>query len=187
VSALPDFVLVTGNPGKLTETRRILGRPIDSIDVDLPEIQSLDLREVLAAKADEAGRHATGAFVVEETGLEVAALNGFPGPLVKWMLEAIGADGIARVAGDAGDTRVRARCALLFRDGSREVVAEGVTEGHLVLPGRGEHGFGWDPVFQPDGEERTYGELVDADKDRWSHRGRAWRHLVELLEAEAVE
>lgn len=175
---LPAFVLVTGNPGKVAETRRILGREIESIDVELPEIQSLDLAEILQAKAAEAARHTDGRpFVVEETGLELAALNDFPGPLVKWMLEAIGADGIARVAIATGDPRVRARCRMLLRADGHDLVAEGVTEGTLVLPGRGGHGFGWDPVFLPDGETRTYGELDDDDKDRISHRGRAWRRL----------
>ncbi|MCZ6508443.1 MAG: non-canonical purine NTP pyrophosphatase, partial [Acidobacteria bacterium] len=70
-----------------------------------------------------------------------------------------------------------------YRVGEREVAAEGVTAGTLVLPPRGEHGFGWDPVFLPDGESRTYGELADADKDRLSHRGRAWRRLAEDLAA----
>ena len=182
-SQTPPFVLVTGNAGKLAEARRLVGSQLQSIAVDLPEIQSLDLAEVLRAKADEAARHAVGAFVVEETGLELAALNGFPGPLVKWMLAAIGAEGIARLALAAGDTRVRARCRLLYRDPEREVAAEGVTAGTLVLPPRGEHGFGWDPVFLPDGESRTYGELADADKDRLSHRGRAWRRLAEDLAA----
>jgi len=174
--------LVTGNPGKLIETQRILGCEIESVDVELPEVQSLDLDEVLRVKANEAAHHTDGAFVVEETGLELAALNGFPGPLVKWMLQAIGAEGIARVAIAAGDPGVRARCRLLFRDAEREVTAEGVTEGTLVLPGRGTHGFGWDPVFQPIGEERTYGELKDGDKDGIGHRGRAWRRLLTGLD-----
>lgn len=179
---LPPFVLVTGNPGKLAETRRVLGREVESIDVELPEIQSLDLAEVLRAKAAEAARHTDGRpFVVEETGLELAALNGFPGPLVKWMLDAIGADGIARVARAAGDPRVKARCRMLLRTEGREIEAEGVTVGTLVLPGRGGHGFGWDPVFLPDGETRTYGELDDADKDSISHRGRAWRELADTF------
>ncbi len=67
---------------------------------------------------------------------------------------------------------------MLLRADGRDVVAEGVTEGTLVLPGRGGRGFGWDPVFLPDGETRTYGELTDHDKDRISHRGRAWRRLA---------
>ena len=179
---LPPFVLVTGNPGKLAETRRLLGRDVESIDVDLPEIQSLDLTEVLEAKAAEAARHATGSFVVEETGLELAGLNGFPGPLVKWMLEAIGPAGIAQVGMATGSPGVTARCGLLFRDGERTVRVEGTTEGTLVLPPRGSHGFGWDPVFLPEGCDQTYGELSDRDKDRLGHRGRAWRLLAEELE-----
>lgn len=175
------FVLVTGNPAKREEAERILAAPVPTLAVDLPEIQSLDLGAVLAAKADEAARRLDEPFVVEETGLELAALNGFPGPLVKWMLEAIGAEGIARIAIEAGDDRVRARCRLLYQDGDRRLEAEGVTDGSLVLPGRGDGGFGWDPVFLPAGERQTYGELPAADKDRIGHRGRAWRALIAQL------
>jgi non-canonical purine NTP pyrophosphatase (RdgB/HAM1 family) len=178
---LPPLALVTGNTGKLREVRRMVAGEIEAIDIDLPEIQSLDLGAVLRAKADAAAHHATRPFVVEETGLELAALNGFPGPLVKWMLQAIGADGIARLAVAAGDAAARARCRLLYRDAAGDVEAEGVTEGSLVVPGRGDRGFGWDPVFLPAGEARTYGELADADKDRLSHRGRAWRELARRL------
>ena len=174
----PPFVLVTGNPGKLAEAGRILGAPVDSLDLDLPEIQSLDLRAVLDAKADEAWRRVGRPLVVEEAGLELAALDGFPGPLVKWMLDAAGPEGLARTALALGDPRATARCLLLYTDGERRIVGEGVTTGTLVLPPRGGHGFGWDPVFQPDGEERTFGELEGEAKDAVSHRGRAWRDLV---------
>ena len=177
--ALP-FTLVTGNPDKRAEAERILGRPVDCVPLDLPEPQSLDLLEVLRAKGAEALRQLRRPVVVEETGLELAALNGFPGPLVKWMLAAVGPAGIARTALALGDARVTARCALLWTDGEREVIGEGTTEGTLVLP-RGAGGFGWDPAFLPAGEERTYGELPATDKDRLGHRGRAWRDLLGKL------
>ncbi len=175
------FRLVTGNAGKLAEARRIAGSGLESVAIDLPEIQSLDLDEVLAAKADAARAVVGGAIVVEETGLELAALGGFPGPLVRWMLAAAGAEGIARCALALGDARVIARCALLAIDDSRRLSAEGATTGHLVLPARGDRGFGWDSVFVPTGERRTYGEMSDAEKDAIGHRGRAWRVLLEQL------
>lgn len=176
------FVLVTGNPGKLREARRLMGgRDLEAVAVDLPEIQSLDMREVLEAKAEEAWRRLRRPLVVEDTGLELDCMAGFPGPLVKWMLEAIGPEGIARTALALGDPRATARCLLVFRDGTRDVVAEGATHGKLVLPGRGGAGFGWDPVFEPDGEGLTYGELGDVRKDEIGHRGRAWRALLEQL------
>ena len=174
------FILVTGNPDKRVEAERILGHPVDCAALDLPETQSLDLLAVLREKAAEAWRRLGRPLVVEETGLELAALNGFPGPLVKWMLLAVGAEGIARSALALGEPRVTARCALLWTDGEREVLGEGATEGTLVPP-RGGGGFGWDPVFLPDGEQRTYGELPPAEKDRLGHRGRAWRDLMAKL------
>jgi non-canonical purine NTP pyrophosphatase (RdgB/HAM1 family) len=177
----PPFVLVTANPGKLAEARRLAGPGLEATAIDLPEIQSLDLRAVLEEKARAAWAHLGRPLVVEETGLELAALNGFPGPLVKWMLEAVGAEGIARAAQALGDPRATARCLLLYRDAERTVGGAGETRGELVLPPRGEQGFGWDPVFVPEGESRTYGELEPEEKDAVSHRGRAWRDLLARL------
>ena len=180
-SLLDGATLVTGNPGKLREAREICGAELVSHALDLPEIQSLDLIEVLRAKGEEAWRRLSRPVIVEETGLSLAALNGFPGPLVKWMLDAVGPEGIARIAIDRGEPGVSADCALLYRDAEREVVAEGSTRGVLVLPGRGEGGFGWDRVFQPEGDERTYGEMTSAEKIEIGHRGRAWRALLARL------
>ncbi len=180
-SEAPPFVLVTGNLGKIAEARTALGADIEAVEVDLPEIQSLDYRQVLRAKAEEAWRRIGRPLVVEEAGLDLAALNGFPGPLVKWMLEAVGAEGIARTAAALGDARATARCFLLYKDGDREVVAEGRTEGTLVLPGRGTYGFGWDPVFLPQGFTLTFAELTGDEKSAASHRGKAWREMVRRL------
>jgi XTP/dITP diphosphohydrolase len=181
---MPDtapFVLVTGNRGKVAEARLALGLEIEAMEMDLPEVQSLDLLEVLHEKAEVAWEIVRRPLVVEETGLSLLCLNGFPGPLVKWMLMAVGAEGIARVGQALGDPRAVARCALLYRDEERTVLAEGMTLGTLILPGRGGHGFGWDPVFLPDGESRTFAELVGKEKDAVSHRGKAWRDLMPRL------
>lgn len=175
------FVLVTGNRGKIAEARLALGLEIEAVEVDLPEIQGLDLLEILRGKAEAAWEMVRRPLVVEEAGLDLLALNGFPGPLVKWMLTAVGAEGIAKTAHALGDSRAVARCALLYRDAERTVVAEGTTPGTLVLPGRGGHGFGWDPVFLADGETRTFAELEGREKDAVSHRGKAWRDLMPRL------
>ena len=178
---IPPFVLVTGNRGKIAEARLAAGQGLEAAELDLPEIQSLDLLEVLRAKAAEAWRRLGRPLVVEEAGLELAALNGFPGPLVKWMLAAVGPEGLSRTALALGDVRATATCGLLLKDGEREIVAEGRTEGILVLPARGRHGFGWDPIFQPEGDARTFGEMTDAEKLAVSHRGKAWRALLGSL------
>ncbi len=178
---LQGVALVTGNQGKLAEARRLCGAELAAVELDLPEIQSLDLIEVLEAKGAEASRRLQRPLVVEETGLELVAMAGFPGPLVKWMLAAIGADGIAKTAIAMGDDRVTARCALLLLLPEREIIAVGETRGRVVLPPRGDQGFGWDPIFVPEGEELTYAELSPEAKDSLSHRGRAWSALLEKL------
>ena len=174
----PALLFVTGNPGKLAEARRLAGAAIESIAVDLPEIQSLDFEEVLHEKARSAWAAVGRPLVVEEAGLELAAWNGFPGPLVRWMLDAVGAEGIARTAIALGDPRARAVAILAWTDGEKTILAHGAVSGTMTLPPRGDHGFGFDPVFLPDGSERTFGELEGADKDRFSHRGKAWRELL---------
>lgn len=158
-----------------------MGSGLTCEPIDLPEIQSLDMFEVLAFKARAAWEALRRPLVVEETGLELEALGGFPGPLVKWMLSAVGAEGIARTALALGDPRARAVCLLEWTDGERSVVARGATSGRLVLPARGANGFGWDPVFEPDDESRTYAEMEDGEKDAIGHRGRAWRELLPRL------
>jgi non-canonical purine NTP pyrophosphatase (RdgB/HAM1 family) len=185
VAPLEPFVLVTGNAGKLAEARRLTRGQFGpdgfaSVALDLPEIQSLDLEEVLTAKAEEAFRRLGRAVVVEETGLALARWNGFPGPLVRWMLESLGAEGLADQAnasggGGAGGAEATATCALLYRSCACSILAVGDTRGRLVVPPRGAHGFGWDPVFEEPSSGRTYGELTDAEKDRLGHRGKAWR------------
>ncbi|MEP7011656.1 MAG: non-canonical purine NTP pyrophosphatase [Acidobacteriota bacterium] len=179
--SIPSFVLVTGNPGKLAEARRLAGFDFESVSVDLPEIQSLSYEEIVREKAAEAWRLLGAPLVVEEAGLGLSALGGFPGPLVKWMLEAAGAEGIARTAQALGDPRATATCLLLYKDAEREILAEGITHGTLIFPGRGANGFGFDPVFVPDRAGLTYGELDGAEKDATSHRGKAWRELLRRL------
>lgn len=187
-----EIAFVTGNPGKLEEARRLWAGEseagFEAVDLDLPEIQSLNLLEVARAKGQEAYSRLGRPLVVEETGFEVDAFGGFPGPLVKWMLQAMGPEGMARAALATGEREgtgagATARCMVLYVDGAREVVGEGVARGTLVLPPRGDGGFGWDPVFLPEGESRTYGELSGDEKDRIGHRGVAWRELAAKLRA----
>lgn len=178
-----SFVLVTGNENKALEVERILGERPSIEPLDLPEIQEMEIERVLDAKAREAYRRLRRPVVVEEVGFYLDALNGFPGPLVKWMLQSVGARGIARTAHALGDPGARAVCALAHFDGEHLVSALGETRGEVVLEPRGEHGFGWDPVFVPEGYELTYAELSGETKDQVGHRGRAWRRLRDLFEA----
>lgn len=178
---LDRAALVTGNLDKLTEAERICGFSLCHAEIDLPEIQSSDLAEVAREKALEAWQRLQQPVIIDETSLELAALNGFPGPLVKFMLDAIGPEGIAGTAAALADSGASAVCLLVHYDGRDMVFGHGRTEGRLVLPARGASGFGFDTVFEPEEEILTFAELGDTVKDDIGHRGRAWRALFAEL------
>jgi len=180
---LDDLVFVTSNIGKLREAEAVLGRTLDHRGLDLPEVQTLDLAEVVRHKARTAWEHLGRPVLVEDTALELTGLGGFPGPLVRWLLTSIGPEGICKIASCFGEAGATARCLVCAYDGSSEVFGEGVVEGSIALNPRGGGGFGWDSAFVPsDGRGRTYGEMSEDEKNLISHRRKAFTALRDALE-----
>jgi len=171
---LASLVFVTSNLGKLEEASAVLGLRLRHHALDLPEIQSLDLEEVVRHKARTAFERLGTPVLVEDTSLELVGLGGFPGPLVRWMLSTVGPAGIARVAHAFADPRALVRCLACAIDGTEEVLGLGEVRGVIVEAPRGTRGFGWDSIFAPDGAGgRTYAEMQPAEKNAVSHRRRA--------------
>jgi non-canonical purine NTP pyrophosphatase (RdgB/HAM1 family) len=185
-AAFPEgLVFVTSNTGKAREASHFLGRPIEARPLDLLEIQSLSFEEVVRAKAVDAASRLGAAVLVDDSGLSFPAWNGFPGPFTRWVLEAAGPEGLARMAGLLPGRRVEAVAALAMArpgDGPEEVVvAEGRVSGTIAPSPRGSNGFGWDVIFVPDGGDRTWAEMTGEEKNASSHRGRAFAALKALL------
>jgi len=177
------FTLITSSRAKEREIASILGTRLPARSMDLPEIQSLDLREILTQKARTAFAQTGLPVVVEDVSLELNSLNGFPGPLVKWLLKAAGCEGIIALVRSSGDLRARAVCGVLAWDGKREWWASGAVEGTIAPAARGASGFGWDPVFIPAGHDKTFAEMTPEEKNAISHRGAAWRKFKEWMES----
>jgi len=182
---LDDLVFVTSNRGKLREAEAVLGRTLDHRGLDLPEVQTLDLAEVVRHKARKAWEQLGRPVLVEDTSLELTGLRGFPGPLVRWMLASVGPEGICRIATCFGDPGATVRCLVCAADGSSEVFGEGVVRGSIAPDPRGGGGFGWDSAFIPsDGGGRTYGEMGEDEKNLISHRRKAFVALRDALASE---
>jgi XTP/dITP diphosphohydrolase len=158
-----------------------MGFALERLDLDLPEPQSLEPSEVAEIKVRAAFDRLRRPVLVEDSGLEVIAWGGFPGALVKWLEKSAGLEAIARMLDPFPDRRARAVCAIACFDGTSLVVARGVTEGTIAAAPRGSAGFGWDPIFVPHGSDATYAEMTPDEKDRVSHRGRAWAELASQL------
>ncbi len=182
---LDELVFVTSNLGKLREAEAVLGLALEHHALDIDEIQSLDLGEVVRHKAAEAHRRLGRPVLVEDTSLELAGLAGFPGPLVRWVLATVGAAGISRLARSFGDLRATARCIACATDGVDEVLGEGEVHGTIAEKARGRRGFGWDVVFVPlSGDGRTFAEMSEAEKNAISHRRQAFDALRAVLAAD---
>jgi XTP/dITP diphosphohydrolase len=188
------LVLATRNAAKLRELARILGDqvPLAGLDAfpgapDVPETGAT-FEENALLKARAIAQYTRLPAVADDSGLCVDALNGMPGVLSARWAGGHGDDKanldlvLAQVA-DVPDTRRGARfvCAAALVDGAREVVVTRTVAGRLTRERRGSGGFGYDPIFLPDGFEETTAEMTPEAKDAISHRGRAFRALAEFI------
>ncbi|NOZ78809.1 MAG: non-canonical purine NTP pyrophosphatase [Acidobacteria bacterium] len=179
---IASLVFVTSNLGKLREAEEVLGVTLEHQALDLVEIQSLELREIVRDKARRAYERVRRPVLVEDTSLEVVGMGGFPGPLVRWLLVSVGPAGIARIAHAFADPRAIVRCMACAFDGQEEVYGLGVVRGMIAGAPRGRRGFGWDSIFIPEGGGgKTYGEMTPAEKNAISHRHRALEALKQAL------
>jgi XTP/dITP diphosphohydrolase len=197
---VPRLVLATANPHKLTELTRILAA--GQVAADLISAAELpgapDVPETGATFADNAllKARALAEFsglpaVADDSGLCADAMNGMPGVLSARWSGRHGDDAanlrlLLDQMADVPDDRRRAHfycAAVLVLPSGRAEVSEGVVHGRLIREPRGSNGFGYDPIFVPDGEERTNAELSPEEKDESSHRARALRGLTAAIGA----
>jgi len=171
---MSDWILVTGNENKWQEAQRIVGRPLAREALDLPEIQAATTREVALEKAKAAFAVLARPVIVEDAGLELAALGSFPGPFIKFWEKLGGRESICRALDGLPNRNATAVCVLALCDASGSRVFEGRVAGTIAATPRGVTGFGWDSIFVPDGDTRTFAEMSAAEKDAISHRRRAW-------------
>ncbi len=184
--ALAGLTFVTSSPHKHREAEAILGVRLRRAPLDLPEPQGLDVVAVARDKARAAHAALGRPVLVEDTSLELRALGGFPGPLVRWLLEAAGPAAIARMLDGFDDRSALARCAAVVWDGTHEWLGIGEVAGAIAPTPRGESGFGWDVVFTPEwAEGRTYAELPAEEKNARSHRALALEALRQRLLVES--
>ena len=205
---------VTTNDGKVDEAREYLDAQVEQFAFDYPERQADDLATVAAHGARAAYRHVGEPVIVDDSGLTVDALSGFPGPYSSYVEETLGIERVWELVAEEDDRSASFRGVIAYCDGepfeatpepvdtdrrgddidaaerasatTDEQVAddetlsvrlfEGIVPGRIVAP-RGDGGFGYDPIFEYDGE--TFAEMSTAEKNAISHRGRALAKFAE--------
>jgi XTP/dITP diphosphohydrolase len=177
-----SVAFVTSNPHKVEEVRRILapfGVRVRQIERALPEPQADRLEEVVRAKLGAVPPR-RGWVVVEDSGIFVPALGGFPGVYSSYALRTIGLEGMLRLLRGRPPAAYY-RSVAGARRGPEVLFAMGTVHGTIAPAPRGHGGFGYDPIFIPRGEARTFAEVPGAEKDARSHRGKAFRALARKL------
>ncbi|VVB78509.1 Non-canonical purine NTP pyrophosphatase [uncultured archaeon] len=170
---------ITGNNKKFEEAERIIPG-IQKLDIDLLEIQELDPKKIIEEKLKEARKVHSGEFFCEDTSVYIECLNGFPGPLIKWMRKSIEIEGIYELVSKYPNKKAVAKTIIGYSNGEKIKFFEGEIHGKIVSP-KGKRDFGWDPIFQPEGHDRTMAEMTLEEKNKISMRKQALEKLKDYL------
>lgn len=177
--------MITSNPGKVREFQEELSRlgfVMEHKGVGYEEIQTDRLEEVVRHGLRELEQRGLDNFIIDDSGLFIGSLNDFPGVYSAHALRTLGCKGILRLMEGVDDRSARFECCIGARiEGVGEIVVCDLARGDIIEEERGAGGFGFDPIFRPEGESRTYAQIPLEEKNEISHRGRAIRSFSRKL------
>lgn len=180
---MKDFVFVSGNLHKVHWLDKFLGQKVAHAKLDLDEIQSLNPHEVITHKTKQAYKTLHRPVLVEDTSLQFDALGNLPGPFIKFFLEQLGNDGLCKLLEPYSDKRALAMVIYGYYDGKAMHFFEATKKGIIAPTPRGNMGHGWDPIFIPEGSDKTYGEMsqIEYESDDVSLRKAAVKQLQSFV------
>ena len=174
--------VITSNPGKVAEFQKAfadMGIEMEHARIPYDEIQTSDLEEVVRKGMEEIRSKGITNFIIDDSGMFVNALKGFPGVYSAYGQKTIGNDGILKLMEGVEDRSAVFKCCIGCDIDGRTIIVTGTCDGYILDSARGHEGFGYDPIFSPDGK-RSFAEIGIEEKNRISHRGNA----IELLRRE---
>lgn len=160
-----NITFITGNQKKADYLAKYLGFPVKHVKLDLDEIQSLDLKEIVEHKVRQAYEKIKSPVVVEDVSLEFEALNGLPGPFIKFFVDNVPFETICSMI-NGKSRRATAKCVFGYYDGEILKLFEGSLGGEIAESPTGENGYGWDRLYIPDGYTVTRASLNEEDDQK---------------------
>ena len=177
-----ELFFVTGNENKLREASQILGFEVKLVKIDLSEEQEIEVDKIIKGKTKTAYELVRQPVIVEDTGLYFEAMNGFPGALIKWVLKSIGNKGAIKMLNGYEHRKAYAKTSIGYFDGKNFKIFSGIIRGKISNEPKGENGFGWDMIFIPENNEKTFAEMTDEEKNNISMRKIAFENLKRFLQ-----
>ncbi len=180
------FKLVTHNRHKYKEMRKIVPE-LEMVEMEYPEIQANTLEEVVDFSLEYLSNEIDGNFIIDDSGLFISTLNDFPGVYSAYVFDTLGNEGILKLMeGKAHrDAYFKTIIGIRFEGINYKLV--GICHGRIAEEPRGKNGFGYDPIFIPEGNEKTFAEMSTEEKNRVSHRGKAIRKLAGFMERFGIQ
>lgn len=172
---MKKILLVTGNKHKEIELRNILSKfkiDLEAIDLDINEIQAESIEEIAIDYAKKSFEILRVPLIVEDSGLFIDSLKGFPGPYSSFVFKTIGCEGILKLMENVEDRKARFVSVIAYADEKRSLIFKGEVKGEIAKEKRG-IGWGFDPIFIPKGSSITFGEMDVEEKNNHSHRGKS--------------
>jgi len=168
-----ELTVVTSNAHKAQEVAAFFGESllVRHVALEIPELRSDDVTEIAREKARYAYNQLRVPLIVDDTAFSIEALKGFPGPYAAYVLASIGNSGILRLMDGMTNRNARFTTAIAFADHTGIEVFTGTIDGRIITASRGTGGFGYDPIFEVDGQ--TLAEIPLEKKSSISHRARA--------------
>ncbi len=183
-----EMIFVTSNRGKVREAERYfspLGVRIIQRKIEYPEIQADSLEEVARFGIGWLRDKLEAPFFLDDSGLFIGALGGFPGVYSAYVYRTLGNDGILKLLEGVENRKAYFQSVVAYYDGELHIFT-GRTAGRITREKRGTGGFGFDPIFQPEGFSKTFAEMTTEEKNRISHRGRAFKAFSEWLKENLI-
>ena len=185
---MKKLYFITSNKGKLQEASEKLqpfGFSVIQKDLGYPEIQADTLEEVVAAGISFLQSRCQERFILEDAGVFIDSLEGFPGVYSKYVFFTIGLSGILRLLEGLDNRKAVFRSVYgYYEPGKKPMIFIGECPGKITTKKQGDHGFGYDPIFIPDGAQTTFAEMTIREKNQFSHRARALEKLIMVLSKE---
>ncbi len=182
---MAEVYFLTSNLGKLKEASLIAeqyGISLKQLPAKRIEIQSDNLASISAFSARVAARKYRVPVVVEDAGLFIEALGGFPGPYSSYVYKTIGVKGILKLMKGVTERAAYFLSVVAYcTPEARPLIFKGRVKGCIASEARGVGGFGFDPIFIPEGDTRTFAEMTAQEKNRYSHRAKAFAKFFSWL------
>ncbi len=173
---------ITSNTHKHTEVSHMTEIPIEQYPFDYPEIQADTLEQVAQFGIDYCYAKVNSPCFIEDSGLFVTRLSGFPGVYSKYVFTTIGCQGILQLLSAHKERTAYFKSVIAYHDGRKRTLFKGKVTGVIADEPKGSKGFGYDPIFIPEGASISFAQMSTEGKNLYSHRGKAFKRFIKYIE-----